>query len=112
MYQARRSFPECCYRLKCHSFVAESKSCACLAGWCHNGALHLACSTAQLCSGAPQVCKKGALPVPFLQARAAHAASRLRLTVSGSSACPVPIMERWKALSGTYLLERCVRHTS
>ena len=31
---------------------------------------------------------------------ARDAASRLRLTVSGSAACPIPIMERWEALSG------------
>ena len=34
------------------------------------------------------------------QQRAARAASRLRLTVSGSAACPVPIMDRWEQLSG------------
>ena len=34
------------------------------------------------------------------QRRAARAASRLRLTVSGSAACPVPIMDRWEQLSG------------
>ncbi len=43
---------------------------------------------------------------PEEQARARAAASALRLTVSGSSACPVPIMERWKELTGNYLLER------
>lgn len=40
------------------------------------------------------------------QARARGAAAALRLTVSGSSACPVPTMERWKQLTGSYLLER------
>jgi len=34
------------------------------------------------------------------QAHAQLAASRLRLTVSGSAACPVPIMQRWEELSG------------
>ncbi|KAL6755300.1 hypothetical protein V8C86DRAFT_2678839 [Haematococcus lacustris] len=43
---------------------------------------------------------------PEQQSRAAAAASRLRLTVCGSSACPVPLMQRWKALSGQHLLER------
>jgi hypothetical protein len=28
------------------------------------------------------------------------AAHRLRLTVSGSDACPLPVMQRWQALSG------------
>jgi len=45
---------------------------------------------------------------PQQQAAAAAAAASLRLTVSGSSACPVPIMQRWKQLTGQYLLERCV----
>ena len=31
---------------------------------------------------------------------AKKATQRLRLTVSGSAACPVPIMNRWKELSG------------
>ncbi|EFJ50094.1 hypothetical protein VOLCADRAFT_104041 [Volvox carteri f. nagariensis] len=35
-----------------------------------------------------------------------EAARALRLTVSGSSACPVPIMNRWRELSGEFLLER------
>jgi malonyl-CoA/methylmalonyl-CoA synthetase len=35
------------------------------------------------------------------RARARQAAARLRLTVSGSAACPLPIMDRWEALSGT-----------
>ena len=34
------------------------------------------------------------------------AAARLRLTVSGSAACPLPILERWEQLSGARLLER------
>ena len=34
------------------------------------------------------------------QAAARAAASRLRLTVSGSAACPLPIMQRWRQLSG------------
>ena len=34
------------------------------------------------------------------QARAREAAARLRLTVSGSAACPVPIMKRWEQISG------------
>ncbi len=34
------------------------------------------------------------------QAAAKRAAQRLRLTVSGSAACPLPIMQRWHALSG------------
>ncbi|PSC68906.1 malonate-ligase [Micractinium conductrix] len=40
------------------------------------------------------------------QAAAAQAARRLRLTVSGSAACPEPIMQRWERLSGAKLLER------
>ena len=43
---------------------------------------------------------------PSDQAKAGPAAVALRLTVSGSSACPVPIMDRWKELTGSYLLER------
>eukprot|EP00983_Pelagomonas_calceolata_P015161 482654-Pelagomonas_calceolata.AAC.3 len=43
---------------------------------------------------------------PAQQEAAAKAAASLRLTVSGSSACPVPIMQRWKQLTGKYLLER------
>ena len=42
------------------------------------------------------------------QQRARQAATALRLTVSGSSACPTPIMDRWKQLTGSYLLERYV----
>lgn len=37
------------------------------------------------------------------QAAAQAAARRLRLTVCGSSACPLPVMERWKKLSGLLL---------
>ncbi|GFR49197.1 hypothetical protein Agub_g11222, partial [Astrephomene gubernaculifera] len=40
------------------------------------------------------------------QAAMRRGAAALRLTVSGSSACPVPIMNRWRDLSGQYLLER------
>ena len=34
------------------------------------------------------------------QDAAKWATQRLRLTVSGSAACPLPIMQRWHALSG------------
>jgi len=34
------------------------------------------------------------------QAAARRAAARLRLTVSGSAACPLPVMQRWEELSG------------
>ena len=37
---------------------------------------------------------------PAQQSAAQRAASRLRLTVSGSAACPIPIMRRWEQLSG------------
>ena len=37
------------------------------------------------------------------QKAAQGAAKRLRLTVSGSAACPLPIMQRWHALSGEYI---------
>ena len=42
------------------------------------------------------------------EARAASidAVSRLRLTVSGSAACPVPILEEWRKVTGRSLLER------
>ncbi|MEW5300790.1 MAG: hypothetical protein WDW38_005288 [Sanguina aurantia] len=40
------------------------------------------------------------------QAALRSTAAALRLTVSGSSACPVPIMSRWQQLSGQPLLER------
>jgi malonyl-CoA/methylmalonyl-CoA synthetase len=36
----------------------------------------------------------------------AAAAAALRLTVSGSAACPVPLMRAWEAVTGTVLLER------
>ena len=38
------------------------------------------------------------------QEKAKKAAARLRLTVSGSAACPVPIMEEWEKISGALLL--------
>ena len=37
---------------------------------------------------------------PEEQDAAKKATQRLRLTVSGSAACPLPIMQRWHALSG------------
>ncbi|GAB4823586.1 hypothetical protein N2152v2_010632 [Parachlorella kessleri] len=40
------------------------------------------------------------------QSLARQAAGALRLTVSGSSACPLPLMSRWEELSGQRLLER------
>lgn len=40
------------------------------------------------------------------QAAAQAAAARLRLTVSGSAAAPVPLLRRWQQLSGQTLLER------
>ncbi|KAK9838516.1 hypothetical protein WJX81_004577 [Elliptochloris bilobata] len=43
---------------------------------------------------------------PAQQAAARAAAARLRLTVSGSAACPLPTMQRWEELSGQRLLER------
>ncbi|KAK9908661.1 hypothetical protein WJX75_001158 [Coccomyxa subellipsoidea] len=43
---------------------------------------------------------------PHQQAAARKAAARLRLTVSGSAACPLPVMHRWHELSGQWLLER------
>ena len=36
--------------------------------------------------------------------RAQDSASKLRLTVSGSAACPLPVMERWHQLSGQLFL--------
>ena len=36
--------------------------------------------------------------------KAKKAAARLRLTVSGSAACPVPIMNQWEEISGRRLL--------
>ncbi|KAL3158739.1 hypothetical protein ABBQ32_011468 [Trebouxia sp. C0010 RCD-2024] len=38
--------------------------------------------------------------------KARQAAKELRLTVSGSAACPLPIMSKWETLSGDKLLER------
>jgi acyl-CoA synthetase (AMP-forming)/AMP-acid ligase II len=46
---------------------------------------------------------------PDEQAKARAAAQGLRLTVCGSSACPVPLMHRWREISGQYLLERWVQ---
>ncbi len=43
---------------------------------------------------------------PADQASAAKAAAALRLTVSGSAACPIATMQRWQHLSGQVLLER------
>ncbi|KAL0029683.1 hypothetical protein WJX79_007385 [Trebouxia sp. C0005] len=40
------------------------------------------------------------------QQQARAAAKRLRLTVSGSAACPLPVMSKWEKLSGEKLLER------
>ncbi|DBB14291.1 TPA: hypothetical protein ACH3X3_001228 [Trebouxia sp. C0006] len=40
------------------------------------------------------------------QQQARAAAQRLRLTVSGSAACPLPVMSKWEKLSGEKLLER------
>ena len=37
------------------------------------------------------------------------AAHRLRLTVSGSAACPLPIMQRWHALSGEQIIWICLQ---
>ena len=37
---------------------------------------------------------------------AKKAAARLRLTVSGSAACPVPIMNQWEEISGRHDLLR------
>jgi malonyl-CoA/methylmalonyl-CoA synthetase len=45
---------------------------------------------------------------PQQQSRARAAARGLRLTVCGSSACPVPLMTRWHQVTGQYLLERWV----
>lgn len=39
-------------------------------------------------------------------AKCVKAARRLRLTISGSSACPVPVMHQWKEVAGQVLLER------
>ena len=43
---------------------------------------------------------------PEQQAAARAAAGRLRLTVSGSAACPLPVMQRWDELSGPGLLSQ------
>lgn len=40
------------------------------------------------------------------QGRCAAAARSLRMAVSGSAACPVPLFERWEAVTGARLLER------
>lgn len=40
------------------------------------------------------------------QEQARAAAAGLRLAVSGSAAAPVPLLQRWKQLSGQMLLER------
>jgi malonyl-CoA/methylmalonyl-CoA synthetase len=40
------------------------------------------------------------------RAAAAAAAGALRLTVSGSAACPLPVMQKWHNLTGQRLLER------
>ncbi|KAI5651271.1 hypothetical protein M9H77_37276 [Catharanthus roseus] len=43
---------------------------------------------------------------PESQATAASAASQLRLMMCGSSALPLPVMQRWEAITGHLLLER------
>jgi malonyl-CoA/methylmalonyl-CoA synthetase len=43
---------------------------------------------------------------PEEQQAAQAAVAALRLTVSGSAAAPVPLLQRWQALSGQRLLER------
>jgi malonyl-CoA/methylmalonyl-CoA synthetase len=40
------------------------------------------------------------------QQAARAAAAALRLTVSGSAAAPVPLLQRWQGLAGQRLLER------
>lgn len=40
------------------------------------------------------------------QEELSEAASKLRLMVSGSAALPVPVLEKWRAISGQTLLER------
>ena len=37
---------------------------------------------------------------PEEQQQAREAASRLRLTISGSGACPISLMQRWRTISG------------
>ena len=46
---------------------------------------------------------------PEQQAAARAAAGRLRLTVSGSAACPLPVMQRWEELSGAGSLPEGMR---
>ena len=48
---------------------------------------------------------------PEQQAAAHAAAGRLRLTVSGSAACPLPVMQRWEELSGPGSLSQGSRHS-
>eukprot|EP00884_Botryococcus_braunii_P022081 jgi/Botrbrau1/8557/Bobra.0359s0021.1 len=43
---------------------------------------------------------------PEEQREARRAAAALRLTISGSAACPLPIMSAWRHISGQTLLER------
>jgi malonyl-CoA/methylmalonyl-CoA synthetase len=43
---------------------------------------------------------------PGTQQRWSAACARLRLMVSGSAALPVPVLERWRSISGHTLLER------
>ncbi|KAK4778030.1 hypothetical protein SAY87_018217 [Trapa incisa] len=43
---------------------------------------------------------------PDLKAVSASAASNLRLMMCGSSALPYPVMQRWEAITGHWLLER------
>ncbi|KAF9690125.1 hypothetical protein SADUNF_Sadunf01G0163400 [Salix dunnii] len=43
---------------------------------------------------------------PDQQAASASAARQLRLTMSGSSALPLPVMQEWEAITGHRLLER------
>ena len=47
-----------------------------------------------------------ALGTDAAREKAKEASKRLRLTISGSAACPVPIVERWREISGSTLLER------
>jgi len=47
-----------------------------------------------------------AVPAGPEKETAAAAAAALRLTISGSAACPVPLMDAWERLTGTRLLER------
>ncbi|NHF59031.1 AMP-binding protein [Flavobacteriaceae bacterium TP-CH-4] len=43
---------------------------------------------------------------PEEQQRLSEAASKLRLMVSGSAALPVPVLEKWRSITGQTLLER------